>query len=387
VTLLAVAVRNAVRNRFRTLMTIVGGAVAVLAFVALQTILNSWNVGSDYAAKDRLATRHKVSFVFPLPKRYIEDVARIPGVKTATYANWFGGEWPKDPNQLLVTLGVADNIFDVYPEISVPAGALEKWGGDKKGAIVGDVLAKRLGLQVGDQVTLTGTLYPGDWEFTVDGIYTAPSQVAVDRSTFYLHWDYLNEGAPPRQKDLLGWILTRVDDPANSAAVSSAIDKTFDDRDVQTATMSEKAMNNSFLSGIGGILSALNFCSVMILVIMMLVLGNTIAMGVRERTAEYGVLRALGFAPRDIRFCIVGEALTVSLLAALFGCALAYPLVQLGGKWFEENMGQFFPYFRVNPSTMAIAIVSTLLLGGVASFLPAVRAGRLQVTAALRRIG
>ena len=73
-TLWSVAARNTLRNKFRTLMTVLGGAVAVLVFVLLRTVLYAWNVGVDYAAKDRLATRHKISIVIPLPKHYIEDV-------------------------------------------------------------------------------------------------------------------------------------------------------------------------------------------------------------------------------------------------------------------------------------------------------------------------
>jgi putative ABC transport system permease protein len=387
VTLLEVAARNALRNKFRTFMTVLGGAVAVLAFVMLRTVLHAWNVGVEYAAKDRLATRHKVSFVIPLPKKYIDEVAAVPGVKIATYMNWFGAKWPKDPNEFFATLAVADNVFEVYPEMQVAPAAMAQWKSDKKGAIVGDMLARKLGLHVGDKVVLTGTIYPGDWEYTVDGLYTAPEQSAVDRSSFYFHWDYMNDGALPRQKNYIGWILTRIDDASKGPAVSAAIDRLFDDRDVQTATMSERAMNNSFLGGISAILDALDIVSIIILLIMMLILGNTIAMGVRERTTEYGVLRALGFEPGHIRLFIVGEAVTVATIAALVGCVLAFPIVQMGmGKWLEENMGQFFPYFRVTLPTLAVALGLTVILGALASLIPAVRAGRMQVTEALRRI-
>ena len=387
-TLWSVAAKNTLRNKFRTTMTVLGGAVAVIAFIMLRTVLDAWNVGVEYAAKDRLGTRNKISFVIPLPKHYIDDVRNdIKGIKSASYCDWFGAKWPKDPNEFFANLACSDNIFESYPEMKVDPAVLERWKADKKGAIVGDVLAKKLGMHVGDKVVLTGSIYPGDWEFTVDGIYTAPAQSPVDRSTFFFHWDYKNEGAPAQMKNLIGWIVTRVDDPSQSAAVSASIDKLIDDRDMQTATMSERAMNNSFLGGISSILDALNIVSVIILVIMMLILGNTIAMAVRERTTEYGVLRALGFEPGHIRAFIVGEAITTSLLAGLVGVGLAYPFVQMGmGKWLEENMGQFFPYFRVNPMTALLALVLTVLLGAVATLLPAVRAGKMEVTEAHRRI-
>jgi putative ABC transport system permease protein len=387
-TLLRVAAKNAWRNKFRTTMTIVGGAVAVLAFVLLRTVLFAWNKGVDYAAKDRLATRHKVSIVIPLPKHYIDDVRnKIPGVKVASYLNWAGAKWPKDPNLFFANMAAADNVFDVYPEMKVAPEVIERWRGDKEGAIVGSALAHKLGWKVGDKIVLTGTIYPGDWQYTIDGVYTVPPQSALDQSSFFFHWSYLNDGAQERQKDHIGWIVTRVDDPSKGAQVSAAIDALFDDQDNQTTTMSERAMNLGFLGGASAILAALDIVSVIILVIMMLILGNTIAMGVRERTTEYGVLRALGFRPAHIRLFVIGEALTVALLAAIAGLALSYPLVELGlGRWMEENMGNFFPAVRISPVTAVAAVAFTLGLGALAAVIPAVSAGRLQVTEALRRI-
>jgi putative ABC transport system permease protein len=329
-----------------------------------------------------------VSFVIPLPKRYIEDIRQnVKGIKAATYANWFGGKWPKNPNMFFATLASADNILDVYPEMKVEPAQIEAYKTDRKGAILGDMLAKQLDLKVGDRFTLTGSIYPGDWEFMVDAIYTVPKQASVDRSTMFFHWDYLNDSVVERQKDKIGWVITQIDDPSKSAEISAAIDKIFDERDTQTATMSERAMNNSFMATLSAILTALNIVSVIILLIMMMILGNTIAMGVRERTTEYGVLRALGFMPGHIRLFIIGEAVTTSFIAGLVGLALSYPIVELGmGKWLEENMGQFFPFFRLNPVTAVAALGLSVLLGFVAAAIPAIRASRLSVVDSLRRI-
>ncbi len=386
-TLLEVAAKNALRNKFRTSMTILGGIVAVVAFVLLQTILYAWSKGVDYAAKDRIATRHKVSIVIPLPKNYIDKIRAVPGVQTVSYMNWFGARWPKDPNMFFANMAVEDNMFDLYPEISVPPEALARWHEDKQGAIIGTGLARKLGVNVGDKVVLTGTIYPGDWQFTIDGLYTVTKQSGIDQSSFYFHWKYMNDGAPESGKDKIGWVATRVDDAKKSAEVSAAIDKLFDDEDNQTVTMSERAMNQGFLGGVSAILSAVNVVSIIILIIMMLILGNTIAMGVRERTTEYGVLRALGFRPGHIRLFIVGEAMTVALLSGILGLLLSYPFVQFGmGRWLEENMGSFFPSFTINPVTAVLAVVLTVALGALASLIPAIQAGRLQVTDALRRI-
>jgi putative ABC transport system permease protein len=248
------------------------------------------------------------------------------------------------------------------------------------------VLAKKLGVKVGDRVTLSGTIYPGDWQFTVDAIYRA-SRKSIDRSQFMFHWEYLNESIPERQREQIGWITTRIDEPSRGAAISAEIDRIFDEKDVQTATMSERAMNLSFMAMLSAMLTALNIVSVIILLIMMMILGNTIAMAVRERTREYGVLRAVGFSPRHIGIFIVGEAVTVGLLSGFVGLALAYPIVQLGlGRFLEENMGGMFPYFRIEISTAVFAVFLSVGLSTLAAVLPAYQASKLSVTDALRRV-
>ena len=84
--LVTVAVKNVRRNSFRNALTVTGVAVAMLAFVLLRTVLSAWTIGAEYGAKDRVATRHKVSFVMSLPKRYVTDVQQVQGIKVLARA-------------------------------------------------------------------------------------------------------------------------------------------------------------------------------------------------------------------------------------------------------------------------------------------------------------
>lgn len=385
--LFTVAAKNVGRNKGRSFLTMLGAAIAIIAFVLLRTVLSAWNVGIEAAAKDRIGTRHKVSFVIDLPKKYVDDIRGVPGVKAASFANWFGGKDPKNPNNFFASMAVdSKSFFEVLDEMKLDPAVKEKWMENRKGVILGDVLAKQMGVKPGDRVTLSGTIYPGDWQFDVVGVYEA-TRKSVDRSQFLFHYDYLNESIPVERRDRIGWVISRIDDPSRSGDICAAIDRMFDDRDAQTASMSEKAMNLSFMAMLSAVLSALDVVSIVILLIMTLILGNTIAMGVRERTNEYGVLRAIGFRPQHIVVFILGEALTVGLLAGLLGLALAYPVVELGmGRFLEENMGGMFPYFRIEKGTMLAAVLLSTGLSVAASLIPAYQASRLPVTEALRRI-
>ncbi len=387
-TLLGLAARNIKRHKVRVIMTAMGAAIAVLAFMCLRTVVTSWEAAGDAAAKDRIATRHKVTFIMSLPKKYIDDIRGLKEVKAATWANWFGGKHPTRESEFFATIAVdVPSFLTVYDEIELSKQAADDWRADRTGAVVGDVLAKTFGWKVGDKVKLRGTIFPGNWDFTIRGIYTAKRR-SVDRNTFWFHWKYLNESLPEWQRDKIGWIVTRIDNPRKSAEISRKIDKMFDDRDEQTVTMSEKALQQSFMGMFGAILTAIDIVSVVILMIMMLILGNTIAMGVRERTHEYGVMRAIGFMPYHIVLVVLGEAITVGILGGLLGLVLAYLLVNGAmGPMIEMQMGAIFPYFRIAGSTAMLATFLAVLLSVFAAIVPAYRAARLDVVSALRKVG
>lgn len=386
-TLVELAARNALRNRFRTILTVTGVAVAIIAFILLRTVITSWNIAAEFAAKDRIATRHKVSFVITLPKRYVETIREVPGVQEATWMNWFGGKDARNPDSFFANFAVdAKTFLGVYDEVVLTPSEKTKWLEDRQGAIVGSSLAKQLNLKVGDKFTLAGTIFPGDWVFNIDGIYTS-SRKSFDQSSFIFHWDYLNQSLPATRQDQIGWVATRVNDGGRGADISQAIDRIFDGYDNQTLTMSERALNLSFLGMFSAILKAIDIVSAIILLILMMILANTIAMGVRERTSEYGALRALGFSPGHIRFFIIGESTTVGLLAGLVGIGIAWPLVNKGvSAVIEENMGGMFPYFRIENTTLIQALVLAVVLGALAGLVPAIQAGKLTVVNALRRI-
>ena len=385
-----VAVRNLRRNPLRTFLTVAAVMVAIITFVTLRTVLSAWTAGADNAAKDRVGTRHKVSFIMPLPRRYMQEVQGIPGVKSTASANWFGGKDPKHERDFFATLAVEPKDFlEVYDEIAIPAEQRDSWFQTKTGAIIGDSLAKKFGWKIGDRITLNGTIYPGEWEFVVSGIYTATRR-SIDRASLYFHYDYLNDDPRTSQimHDQIGWIVSRVDDPGRSAEIAKAIDAKFDERDIQTLSMSERAMNTSFIGMISALLKAVNVVSLVILGIMALIVGNTVAMSVRERTHEYGVLRAIGFLPKHLAVFVLSEAVAVSTLGGVLGVLLSYPLVERGlGRALEENLGGFFPFFRIDPQTVVISVLLAAVLGLVAAALPAYGAAQLKVVDSLRRAG
>jgi putative ABC transport system permease protein len=367
---------------------VLAATFALVAFVLLRTIVSAYYVFADHASEDRLATRHRVSAAVPLPKRYADTVRSLPGVTAATFGTFVGGRFPNRPTTFVPAFAVdPPTLLTVFDEISLPAQAQAAWMEDRQGAIVGEALARKLRLSVGDRVTLVGSQMYGEWQLTIRGVYST-TRKSSDRSRLFFHWDYLNEVLPERQRDEIRMIFTRVDSASAAGGVAEAIDRAFDDKGAPTLTISEKAVSLAALGGVSSVLASVNAASIVILLILMLVLGNTIAMGVRERTSEFATLRALGFSSGQVASIVLGEAITFGCVAGGLGVALSYPVVELGmGRWLEENMGDFVPYFRVEPTTLLATFFIAVAVGLVAAATPAFQAMRVPVVDALRRVG
>ena len=117
--------KNAFRHKLRSLLTIIGIAVALIAFGLLRTVVTAWSVGVDAASANRLITRQAVSFIFPLPLSYRDKISSLPGVSKVSYQNWFGGVY-KDKNQFFARMAAdPETIFDVYPELMITPAELD----------------------------------------------------------------------------------------------------------------------------------------------------------------------------------------------------------------------------------------------------------------------
>src|ERR1044071_6923680 len=141
--LVRLLVRNSLRHKLRSFLTIVGVGVAVMAFALLQTVAPAWHAGVEASAANLLITRHAVSFVFPLPLDYRDRIAQVPGVNKVTYAVWFSGVYI-DKNQFFARLAVdSESFFDVYPEFVIPPDHFVAFKRQRHACIIGVDIAKR----------------------------------------------------------------------------------------------------------------------------------------------------------------------------------------------------------------------------------------------------
>ena len=382
---LRLIVKNAMRHKLRTSLTILGLVVAIFAFGLLQTVIDAWYAGAEGASNTTLVTRNKTSLVFPLPLSYEARIRAVPGVTGVGYANWFQGTY-KDPKNFFAQFAISgDSYLDIYPDYLLPPDQRAAFLRDRKGALVGRKLADQFGFKVGDVIPLKGTIYPGDWELVVRGVFDG-RQSTTNTATLFLHWDYVNESLKktlPRRANQIGVYVVRIDEPENAAAVSAAIDKEFSNSLAETLTETEKAFQLGFVSMSEAIVMAIRVVSFVVIVIIAAVMANTMAMSARERLGEYATLKALGFGPGFLTAMILGESLLLSLFGAALGIVILFPFAAFLGS----AMGTMFPVFEVTRLTVLQQILAALSIGLVAAIAPTLRATRVNIVEGLRSIG
>ncbi len=382
---LKLILRNTLRHKLRTGLTLLGLVIAVLSFGLLQTVVDAWYAGADAASPNRLVTRNSISLVFPMPLHYRDKIRAVDGVQSVAAANWFGGIY-QDPKKFFPQFAIdAVPYLAMYPEYRVPEDELRAFLRDRKGAIVGRKLSQSYGFQVGDVLPLTGAIYPGNWSFTVRAIYDG-AEAKTDTAQMFFHWDYLNETMKvriPRRADQVGVFVVRIADAARSAAVSQAIDALFRNSSAETLTETEKAFQLGFVAMTEAIVVGIRIVSFVVIFIILAVMANTMAMTARERLSEYATLKALGFSPAYVAALILGESLAIALLGGGLGIACTFPVA----AWFGTQTGAILPVLEVGPLTLAMQLASAFVVGAAAAVLPGRRAARVRIVDGLRAIG
>ncbi len=370
---------NLFRKKTRLLLTVGSFTVAMFLFGVLAILRTAFFGGVDVAGADRIVTINKVSIIQPLPLSYRDRLLRIKGVKSVTFANWFGGIYQDERNFFANFAIDKDTYFDMFPEFVIPPDQKEAFMNDREGAVVGRQLAERFKWKLGDRIPIKGTIFPGTWDFNIRAIYDG-KRPQDDTTQLWFRWDYFEE-RKPFQKGFVGWYTVRVNDPGDSVNVVRAIDNEFANSPWETKTDTEKAFAASFAKQMGNIQLLITTIGAVVFFTLLLVTGNTMAIAVRERIRELAVLKAIGYSDRFVLFLVLAESLFVAVLGGALGLGLA-KLFTMGG---DPTRGML-PMFYLTPISTLVGAALAITVGVAAAILPGTTAMRLKVVDALRRV-
>ena len=374
---------NLFRKKVRLTLTIGSFAIALVLFTFLAVVYSAFNRGIDIAGADRLVIENRVGLMMTMPISYADQVRAIPGVKSVTNDHWFGGVYQDEKNFFPQFVIDPENHLKVYPEFIVPEDQWSNFVKDQQGAVVGAKTAERFHWKVGDRIPIRNSIYgpTKTWEFNLDGIYHTKNAEG-DESQFWLQWKNFDENVPALVKSTAGWYILRLDSPDDAVRVAKAIDAKYSNSSWETKTETESAFQAGFAKQFGNIEFLIVSIGSVVFFTLLLVTGNTMAISVRERTAELAVLKAIGVTDGTVLFLVLGEAMLIAFVGGVLGLLLAWAAI----PGISAALTGLLPPLLLSKPMLGLGLAFAIFVGMVSGVLPGVGAMRMRVVNALRRV-
>jgi putative ABC transport system permease protein len=373
--------KNLFRKKLRFTLLFISIMIAFLLYGVLASVDTLIRTGGDSNQANRMVTMNKINFTQPLPIAYLNRIRAIDGIVEATHTNWFGGYFQDQKNFMVMFAAEPESYLKVYPEIILSPAERDSFQKERTGMIVGKQIADKFGWKVGQKVPIFSNIYQQkdgkrSWDFIVSGIFTT-SRKNTAPNFIVFNWEYFNE-TTGFERDFTGNVTFLTRSPDENAAMKEKIDASFANSAYATDTMTEQQFATAFASQLGNIGLIISIVVGASFLTILIIVGNTMVMAVRERTREIGIMKTLGFADSKILFMIIGEAVMIALIGGLFGLLLAYGFVTalsyggLGG-------------LSMPNSIWGKGLLWMILLGLLTSAIPAYNALKLNIVTALGR--
>ena len=424
--------KNLFRNKLRTALTISSIAASIFLVAVLISLLDGLtNPPETPDSALRLITRHKISLFNTLPVGYREKIAALEGVDAVIGSMWFGGMYDNSGvDQMLAQFAVdTDQFFIVNPDMVLAEDQTEAFLQDRGGAIVGNVLADSFGWKVGDRIHTRSNLWPIEpLELNIRGIYQGggdqgggvyyhwdyfdkaikeagigdsftgtfsirarsaedvPRIAAKVDALFDYHWDYFDKAIKEAGigDSFTGTFSIRARSAEDVPRIAAKVDALFENSSSPTKTETEKAFILGFLSMMGNVQLLISGICTAILFAVILVAANTMAMSIRERTREIGIMKALGFRRIHVLSLLLFESVLLAFIGSALGAVLARLLLDNANLAMQS--GGMVPNLRVGAGILLFCMGIGVLVGLVAAGVPAFRAANRPVVEAIRNV-
>lgn len=383
---LSLAFKNTWRNRRRTFLTVMSMTVSLCLLGTLISVYHALFYGQATPGQAlRVIVRHRVSLGNPIPVADEAKIRHVEGVREVSPWNWFGGTYKdaRDTRNFFARMGVDPAEFlKIRTQLVMPEEQRHAFLTDRTACIISDDLAQTLNLKLGDRVTLIGDIYPVNLQLIVKGIFSDPDA----QNTLFFNMNYLRESLPVERRSFDSVIVILADSPASVPRISREVDQMFAESSYPTKTESEQQFTLSFLAFLGNVKVFLIVICAAVTFTILLVSGNTMAMSVRERIREVGILKTLGFTNDSILGMVVTESLFLAFLGGAIGTLLASFLVALFGNLHQSFVAQMHG-MTMTASCVLICLAVAAFVGVISSLVPGLGAARTNILDSLRDAG
>ncbi len=370
--------KNLLRSRRRTILTVLSIAVSLFIFSALVSVPTAANqMLSDTASSTRIATHNKAGLAYAIPMAYTQRIETIPHVEVVLAESWFGGVYHEVSDQFPNLAVDPERVDLMWPDYGISKEQFEQFKKIRTACLVGGETMKRFNLHLGQQIQLRGTLYPFNVTLNIVGTFSgkAPPNFLLFRR------DYLEEAAG--RPGMVDNIWVKIDKPENVPQVIAAIDEGFANSSAETVSESEAAFIGSFMDQYRTFFRMAEVLGFIVVLMIGLVAANTAAMSIRERRGEIAVMRSIGFPARTILSMLLAESILVGLAGGIIGCGAAYIVL----KVFSVGSGAGpLNAIHMQPLIAAETLVVAVLIGLFSAMAPASAAARRNIVDALRTV-
>jgi len=353
-TLYGFITKNAMRNRRRTMLSIMSIALSLALIVILRSVLAEIVDPSGLnESVPRLVVRHRTSLTMAMPDNYRQKIEAVPGVKAVVPMNWFGGNYKDegDASSFFPRFAVdPQTFFDVYVDYKpIDPAHLVAWQAERASCLMGEKLMKSLNLKIGDRITIEGDIYPLTLELTIRGAFTGP-----DPTWVIFHRKYLDElmGESVRS----GTFFVLAESPEVVPRLLSTFEAMFRNSDAEVKAETEKAFQLSFVEMLGNVKTLFGALIGVIVFAIVLIAASTMAMAIRERTRELAVLKTIGFDRELLLALVVFEGLFVSFVGGLLGVGGVYLLLPQP-RWFIAAAAGIVVFVLVGLALLVLAVL------------------------------
>ncbi len=367
------------RQPLRALLVVLGVAVAVFLFCAVEATRKGVERATTRAADDTSLIVYRENrycpFTSQLPQHYERRIAAIPGVTRVVPVKISVSNCRASLD--VVTFRGVPPETGLSSRFQLVSGSFEDWQRRSDAALVGSALAERRGISVGDRFSAAG--------ITVYVAAIGASEDLQSRNAAYTHLAFLQEA---ERRGGTGGVVTQfeveVDDPARLDEVAAAIDAELARESDPTHTRPAKAFAKAAASDVVAAVGLARWLGLGALVAVFALVANAIVLAVQERMKEYAVLETLGYRAGHIVGLILAEGALLGLAGGALGGAAALAALQAASLSLAMEGVQL--EIRAEPSLLAQGVAAAIVLSVAAGLVPALRVARRDLASAFRAL-
>ena len=370
------------RYPVRSLLTLGSLFAAFFLFGVLQAVNTAFNAGVGIDGADRMITTGRYSIIDLMPISHEARIGAVDGVSGVTHSTWFGGVYQDKSNFFAKFPVDPEGYFELYDEAIISEEAKAAFRDTRSGVLVTTDLAEQYGWTVGQRIPIIGDIWRtpdnSPWLFDLVGTFEWPKG-STNGPLMLINYNYFDEVRTEGARGLVGWFVSRMDDPQTAEGTAAAIDQVFFNSENETKTATERDFQLSFARQLGNIGLIVSAILGAVFFTIVLLTANTMGQSVRERIPEFAVLKTMGFTDGGVLLLVLTESVFIALLGGGAGLLCAMMLEPV----LAQALGTILPGLALTPASVMLGLGLTVLLGLFVGLLPSLRVMRLSIVDAL----